>query len=124
MKCVFHSTAVYAPTVGPDFCLEQHSAKRIRWLNVARSIKDLVCIPLIQIAAYVQIPDRYDHRRLHPDTRLRFACTLLETTKKGTKAIADLSGFGAAETMRKAFVKRIGITPSEYRLKFSLNEAA
>lgn len=58
------------------------------------------------------------------DARLRYACNLLETTTKEVKSIADQSGFGTAPAMRRVFMRRLGITPIEYRRKFTLNEAA
>ncbi|MDE8348529.1 MAG: DJ-1/PfpI family protein [Acidocella sp.] len=57
------------------------------------------------------------------DTKLRHACALLETTDKEVKAIAMMSGFATAETMRRVFVRQIGITPIQYRTKFTLNDA-
>jgi transcriptional regulator GlxA family with amidase domain len=50
--------------------------------------------------------------------RVEAACNLLETTSAPTEEIAARSGFGAGETMRRAFQRTIGTTPSEYRSRF------
>jgi transcriptional regulator GlxA family with amidase domain len=50
--------------------------------------------------------------------RVEAARNLLETTTAPTEEIAARSGFGASETMRRAFHRTLGITPSEYRNRF------
>jgi transcriptional regulator GlxA family with amidase domain len=50
--------------------------------------------------------------------RVEAARNLLETTTAPTEEIAARSGFGASETMRRAFQRTLGITPSEYRNRF------
>jgi transcriptional regulator GlxA family with amidase domain len=39
----------------------------------------------------------------------------LERTDQGLKQIAAACGFGSAESMRRAFLRSVGITPQEYR---------
>lgn len=53
-------------------------------------------------------------------TRVRpeAAQTLLDTSDAGTEAVARRSGFGSDETMRRAFLQLLGITPAAYRQRF------
>ncbi|WP_093157929.1 GlxA family transcriptional regulator [Saccharopolyspora antimicrobica] len=55
-------------------------------------------------------PGRYVER-----ARVEAACAMLET---GCRGIARRCGFGSAETMRRAFVRQLGIPPSAYRDRF------
>jgi AraC family transcriptional activator FtrA len=47
--------------------------------------------------------------------RLQNACTLLENETLSVEFVAELSGFGSAETLRHHFRQRIGVTPTQYR---------
>lgn len=51
--------------------------------------------------------------------RVEAARHLLETTDDGVDRIAARAGFGSAETMRRAFVRRLGVAPSDYRDRFT-----
>jgi transcriptional regulator GlxA family with amidase domain len=51
-------------------------------------------------------------------TRLDMARRLLEDSAAPIKAIAYAAGFGSTETLRRVFLRRIGVTPLEYRLRF------
>lgn len=50
---------------------------------------------------------RVDHARL-----------LLESSDLTGEAIAKASGFGSVETLRRAFLRHVGVAPSEYRKRF------
>lgn len=50
--------------------------------------------------------------------RLEAACRLLETTGRTVDQIARACGFGAPETMNRAFQRRLGTTPSAHRHHF------
>ena len=50
--------------------------------------------------------------------RIEAARQLLEDSRKNLEEIASASGFSSAELMRRAFLRLIGITPSEYRERF------
>jgi transcriptional regulator GlxA family with amidase domain len=52
--------------------------------------------------------------------RIEHARKLLEDTQSGIDEIATRSGFGHAETLRRAFARRIGLSPSEYRGRFGV----
>jgi transcriptional regulator GlxA family with amidase domain len=56
--------------------------------------------------AYVEAL-RVDHARLR-----------LESTGQKLEAVAEECGFGAVETMRRAFHRRLGVSPNDYRSKF------
>jgi transcriptional regulator GlxA family with amidase domain len=51
--------------------------------------------------------------------RVEAARELLEGDGLSIEAIASRSGFGSSETMRRAFLRVIGIGPSDYRERFS-----
>jgi transcriptional regulator GlxA family with amidase domain len=71
--------------------------------NFARVFRDEVgCTP----AAYVE------------QVRIEVARRLLETTALGVEDVARAAGFGTVETMRRAFARRVGANPSEYRHRF------
>ncbi|GGF26077.1 transcriptional regulator [Youhaiella tibetensis] len=55
------------------------------------------------------------------DARFRHACNLLEWTDRGLGEVAVLSGLGGEANMRRAFMARIGIPPTEYRARFHMN---
>jgi transcriptional regulator GlxA family with amidase domain len=56
--------------------------------------------------------------------RLDEARRLLASDGASVEAIADSVGFGSADSFRRAFERRFGITPSGYRGRFGLREAA
>ena len=50
--------------------------------------------------------------------RVEAARTLLERTDSPVAQIADDCGLGSPETLRRAFIRVLGITPSDYRARF------
>jgi transcriptional regulator GlxA family with amidase domain len=50
--------------------------------------------------------------------RVHKARKLLEVGAAGVVSIAHHCGFGSSETMRRAFLRALGVTPSEYRRHF------
>jgi len=50
--------------------------------------------------------------------RVETARRLLEDTDEGVEAVATAAGFGTSETMRRAFVRLMRTSPSEYRRRF------
>lgn len=51
-------------------------------------------------------------------TRIDIARRLLEDSAAPIKAIAYAAGFGSTTTLRRAFLRRIGVAPLQYRLRF------
>jgi transcriptional regulator GlxA family with amidase domain len=47
--------------------------------------------------------------------RVEAARRELERTDRGLKQVASAAGFGSIDVMRRAFVRRLGITPRRYR---------
>ena len=41
------------------------------------------------------------------------------TTARGVVEVAQRAGFGDDERMRRAFMRHLGVSPSEYRSRFS-----
>lgn len=58
------------------------------------------------------------------DVRLSLACRLLETSEQTVQAVASKSGFGTTTTMRRAFGRRLGASPSQYKANFGMNGAS
>jgi transcriptional regulator GlxA family with amidase domain len=58
------------------------------------------------------------------DQRVLFARRLLEETDLDVDRIAERSGFGTATLLRHHFRRLVGITPSEYRRRFTCADAA
>jgi len=52
------------------------------------------------------------------DLRLEAARRQLEMTTLSLEEVADASGFASAETLRRAFRRRLGVTPGQYRASF------
>lgn len=50
--------------------------------------------------------------------RVDAARRLLEDTDDTVARVARRCGFGTAETMRRAFVRRVGVAPDHYRRRF------
>jgi transcriptional regulator GlxA family with amidase domain len=51
-------------------------------------------------------------------TRLEVARRMLETTALPVDGVARAAGFGTVDTMRRAFARRVGASPTEYRDRF------
>ncbi len=51
--------------------------------------------------------------------RVDLARRLLEETQDSVEAIAQGAGFGSAESMRKAFLRQIRVSPAGYRARFA-----
>ena len=50
--------------------------------------------------------------------RLDTARRMMEETKQPMKRIASVAGFGDANTLRRAFLHQLGVTPADYRRRF------
>lgn len=51
--------------------------------------------------------------------RVERARLLLETTDAAVEHVAATAGFGSVETLRRAFARRVGVAPAEYRARFA-----
>jgi transcriptional regulator GlxA family with amidase domain len=50
--------------------------------------------------------------------RVEAARTMLEGGDEGLPVVADRTGFGSTETMRRAFLRELDVTPGAYRARF------
>jgi transcriptional regulator GlxA family with amidase domain len=64
-------------------------------------------------------PARYVER-----LRLEAARRALEETVEPLGAVADGCGFGTPETMRRTFLRALGVGPAEYRRRFQVHDTA
>lgn len=51
--------------------------------------------------------------------RLEKACQLVETSRQSLKSIAQQCGFNSEEVLRRAFVRHLHVSPTEYRERFA-----
>ena len=58
------------------------------------------------------------------DMRLEAACRTLEETGLPLKRVAALSGYTDEQQLRRAFLRQLGVAPSEYRARFSAHAPA
>jgi transcriptional regulator GlxA family with amidase domain len=56
--------------------------------------------------------------------RVERARIALETGDLPVEAVALQAGFGTVETMRRAFRRRVGVSPNEYRARFRTDDSA
>ena len=81
------------------------------------------------LARRVGMSPRHFTRRFHEEVgepparyveRIRVECArvMLERDDAGVRAVATRCGFGTAETMRRAFLRQIGVAPDDYRKRF------
>ena len=54
--------------------------------------------------------------------RLQAARRLLEDSDDTLAVVAKRAGFGSAETLRRAFLRHLHVTPDAYRHRFALRE--
>lgn len=59
--------------------------------------------------------------RFVASVRVETARRLLEETSEGLEAICAVTGLGTPESMRRAFLRAVGIAPSQYRDRFGRN---
>jgi transcriptional regulator GlxA family with amidase domain len=66
-----------------------------------------------------ETPGRFVER-----VRLEAARRALETTDSTLEVVAADCGFGSAETLRRAFHRRMNVAPDSYRRRFRVVEGA
>lgn len=92
-------------------------------------------VGLTEVAAAFGLSVRTLTRRFRAETgvtlgdwlaqaRVERAKELLETSDAGIDRVADLAGFGTAAALRKHFRDRVGLSPQQYRARFSLRASA
>ncbi|WP_329180069.1 GlxA family transcriptional regulator [Streptomyces sp. NBC_01477] len=92
-------------------------------------------LTLTDLARHAAVSVRTLTRRFHAETglsplqwllhqRLERARELLETTRLPVDQVARASGLGTADSLRQHLLRRVGLTPSDYRSAFSRLTAA
>ena len=61
--------------------------------------------------------------RFVTSVRVETARRLLEESSKDLEAICSISGLGTTESMRRAFLRVVGVAPSQYRERFNRQHA-
>lgn len=108
----------------------QHSDSRLDHLHswIAGHLAEDLSVPAL--AARTRMSERTFLRhyraamgqtpaRAMESMRVEAARQLLVTTRFPIKRIAAKCGFGSEETMRRSVLRKVGVTPSEYRSRFS-----
>lgn len=83
----------------------------------------------VSLAAHAGLSERHFGRvfrrelgtspaRYVEQVRIEAARRLLETEDSGLAAVARRCGFGTDETLRRSFVRRLGVAPDQYRRRF------
>lgn len=87
-------------------------------LSVRRLAKLTAMSPRSFARAFVRdfgiTPARYTQK-----VRVEAGRRVLETTDKSLEAVASCCGFGNLQSMRRAFLRVLGVGPKEYKLRFS-----
>jgi transcriptional regulator GlxA family with amidase domain len=55
--------------------------------------------------------------------RIEAACRALEETDQPLKSIAEVTGYGEEQNLRRVFLRKLGVTPIQYRSRFSKHAA-
>jgi transcriptional regulator GlxA family with amidase domain len=91
-----------------------HVGERLSVAGIARhanlSARQLTRLFLAELGV---TPGRYVEQ-----VRLEAARRMLEDTSAGVEEISRACGFGAPETMRRSFLRGLGVSPAEYRRRF------
>ncbi|MEG3181283.1 GlxA family transcriptional regulator [Sphingomonas sp. LT1P40] len=93
-----------------------------------------IALGLASLASVVGVSPRHLSRVFHDEqakspaayvelTRIDIARRLLEDSAAPIKVIAYTAGFGSTTTLRRAFVRRLSVTPQEYRARFQTTGA-
>jgi len=56
--------------------------------------------------------------------RVEAARRLLEETHEPLEAVCEKSGLGSPESLRRAFLRAVGVAPSQYRDRFNRSDMA
>jgi AraC-like DNA-binding protein len=73
-----------------------------------------------QLRARVQGRDRHDARRLRRGAARRARAPRARVRRRArSTAVARRCGFGTVETLRRAFARRLGVSPGAYRDRFA-----
>jgi transcriptional regulator GlxA family with amidase domain len=95
-----------AEHIGQDFCIEELAARA----GMSRRTF---------MRAYAAATGRTPAKTIET-MRIDAARLALEATSRTLKHIAREAGFGDEDRMRRVFLRRIGVSPSDYRARFSL----
>lgn len=105
---------------------------RIRLHILENPRSDLHLAVLAEVAA---VSPRHLSRLFHAElgitpaayvelTRIEIARRQLEETTSSIKTIAFAAGFGSTATLRRAFLRRLNVTPQEYRFRFQTTNSS
>ncbi|MBY4383780.1 GlxA family transcriptional regulator [Rhodococcus fascians] len=135
-RAVAQELVLFLQRPGGQSQFSEHLVHRIPAKSPLRAVVDTVVAEpaadhrLVQMAARAGVSERHLTRlfRLHADmtpaefverVRIGVAREQLERTTLGMNTVATRSGFGSSETLRRAFIRTLGVPPSEYRQRFS-----
>jgi len=117
------SSALLGQAVGDDRIASLHAwlAQHLRSRVTVQMMADrLTMTPRTFARFYVQQTGHTPARALE-QIRLERACRLIESTPASIKAVASRCGFSSEEIMRRAFLRTLHVSPSDYRQRFSVS---
>ena len=119
------STALTAQTetAGPIDRIRLYILENPREALGLASLANVAGIGLRQLSRLFQAEQGMSAAAYVELTRIDIARRLLEDSAAPIKAIAFAAGFGSTTTLRRAFMRRIGVTPQAYRLMFQTTNA-
>jgi transcriptional regulator GlxA family with amidase domain len=116
----------YSARLAADVTSSPHLAPLLSWMasNLAADLS------VAALAERVGWSERHFARRFHAETertparhvedlRLDAARELLSCSDLGVEVVAARCGFGSREVMHRAFQRRLGTTPTQYRRSFA-----
>lgn len=102
-------------TTDGSACLDHGPCK---WRSLGRFARPARRHEPAQLRSGLQPGDRSDPGAPHRNRPVEAARRLLETTSLSLEEVADTSGCDNAEILRRAFVRRLGVSPRRYRNTF------
>ena len=99
------------------------AANLTRDLTIDRLAERCGMAPRTFARAYVAKHGRTPGRMVEA-MRLEAACRALEETQLPLKSVAANTGYGDEQNLRRVFLRRLSISPSQYRGRFSVHQDA
>ncbi len=104
----------------PVYALSAYIAENLAGdLSVGALAREAGMAPRTFARLLAKRPGRLTPAKLVEAARVEAACRALSATNRPAKHVAAICGFRDDERMRRAFRRRLGISPSDYRARFS-----
>jgi transcriptional regulator GlxA family with amidase domain len=109
----------------PSLAIASHIAGNLdKDLSVAALARQARMSPRSFARLFDGRPDKLTPAKLVESMRVEAAARALSQSPDPIKHIAALCGFGDEERMRRAFLRTLGVAPSDYRARFEMAKSA